>query len=285
MPDQTLRIHLNLAALWSNYFVRLQHLLDAASFLQAGAAVVTEEQVEAQRVFMAFHPAGNSRLPQAEVTAMAQDWVTRSFLRDSIELTGLFLDECLSTCGVLQLAAKGNANGAEVQRVLNDLPLRNHRLHFPEKLATLERDFGVRSRWVPHVLSINRARTCVVHRLGAVSVQDVGANNELVVNWCTTQMWAREIDSGKKIPVDQPGILIEKKSMLEMHFVEHERRFSLGSQITLTPYDLYSTIITLWLFGTSNAEAIEAYARDQGLVVDAPEKSDLTVPSRGTQEK
>jgi hypothetical protein len=273
MTDQTLQIHLNLAALWSNFFVRLQHLLDATTLLQAGAAGVTEEKVQGERAFIAFQPAGNSRLPHAEVAELSRDWLTRSFLRDSIELTGLFLDECLSTCGVLQMAAKGNVNGAEVSRVFNDLPLRNHRLHFPEKIATLDRNFGVRSPWNSHVLSINRARTCVVHRLGVVSSQDVDATDELVVSWHTTRFLARETESGKTVSVDKPGVLIEKESMLEMHFIEHERRFALGSQIKLNPYDLYSTIITLWRFGTSTAEAIEAYARSQGLTVDAPPKA------------
>lgn len=64
--------------------------------------------------------------------------------------------------------------------------------------------------------------------------------------------------------------LIEEESVLEMQFLDHERRFALGAQLHLTPYDLYSTMVTLWQFGISIAEAIEVYARGLGLAVDAP---------------
>lgn len=122
MTEPTLQINLNFAALWSGFFVKLQHLLDGVSLLEAGAASVTEEQVAANRGFMSFHPSENSQLPFPQAMEFAQDWLLRAFLRDSIEITGLFIDECLGACALIQLAAKGKVNGGEVNHVLNDLP-------------------------------------------------------------------------------------------------------------------------------------------------------------------
>lgn len=260
MDKPTLQVSLNFAALWSNYFVKLQHLLDGVSVLEAGASVVTEDEVSENRSFISFSPASKSRLPFPQAKEIANDWLLRAFLRDSIEITGLFLDECLSVCALIRLAAKGKVHGSEVNHALADLPRRHHKLHFPEKLSLLERDFGVRSPVTSHVLSLNRARTCVVHRLGVVSPLDLTEENELVVTWRTTQLVAREIESGKELVLNRSGLLIENDSMVNVKFIELEKRFALGEQIRLTPFEVYSCIVTLWAFGTSTAEAIERLA-------------------------
>lgn len=270
MTDPTLQINLNFAALWSNFFVKLQHLLDGVSVLEAGASVVTEKQVSDNRSFMSFSPANNSCLPFPQATQFAQDWLLRAFLRDSIELAGLFLDECLSVCALIQLAAKGKVRGSEVNHVMTVLPGRHHKLHFPEKLARLEREFGICSPFTSHVSSLNRARTCVVHRLGIVSPLDVNEDNELVVIWRTTQMVAREIESGKELVLDRSGLIVENESIVEMKFIDHQKRFSLGEQVKLTPFEIYSCIVTFWAFGTSTAEAIEGFSHSLGLGQNAP---------------
>lgn len=270
MTDAQLQINLNLAALWSQFFIKLQHLLDGVGVLEAGASVVTEEQVSSNRGFMSFTPASGSQLPFQQAREFAQDWLLRAFLRDSIEITGLFLDECLSVCALIRLAAKGKVSGGEVQHVMNVLPEKHHKLHFPEKLARLEREFGVSSPFTSHVLSLNRARTCVVHRLGVVSPLDANEDNDLVVTWHTTQMVAREIESGKELVLDRPGLVIENESMVEMRFVEHQKRFALGEQVKLTPFEIYSCIVTFWAFGTNTAEAIENFSRSLGLGPNAP---------------
>ena len=51
---------------------------------------------------------------------------------------GLFLDECLQVCEVMQVAAeRGLPNGTELHRIFHDLPRLNHRLHLPQKLENL----------------------------------------------------------------------------------------------------------------------------------------------------
>jgi hypothetical protein len=90
MNDPTFQFSLNLAALWSAYFRQLQHLLDVITLLQAGCSFVTEEQIESNHHFMKFQPSSSSRLPLPEARAKADDWLVKSFLRDSIEITGLF---------------------------------------------------------------------------------------------------------------------------------------------------------------------------------------------------
>jgi hypothetical protein len=95
MLPEPLNIHINLAALQATFFRRLQHQLDVIKVLQVGCELVTAKQVEEQREFGSFVPANGAQLKHKDAKAEAQDWLLRGFLRDAIEATGLFLDECL----------------------------------------------------------------------------------------------------------------------------------------------------------------------------------------------
>lgn len=270
MPSDPLNVHIDLAALQGNFFRRLQHQLDVTKVLQVGCESVTAEQVAEQKEFGAFVPANGAQLKHEDARAEAQDWLLRGFLRDAIEVTGLFLDECLQVCEVFPLAAKGTAKAADVQRVFNDLPRTNHKLHFPQKLEKLERQFGVTTRFNANVLSLNKARTCVVHRLGLVSSLDVDDTGTLKITFQHAKFVARGQETGQELVIDRPGIVTTEDSMLELHFVDSERQFQVGDRVSLQAHELYDTIITLWRFGLTAAQALEAYGRALGIQFQQP---------------
>ncbi|CAB3665178.1 hypothetical protein [Achromobacter pestifer] len=270
MPSDPLDVHIDLAALQGNFFRRLQHQLDVTKVLQVGCENVTAEQVAEQKEFGAFVPAIGAQLKHEDARAEALDWLLRGFLRDGIEATGLFLDECLQVCEVFPLAAKGTAKAADVHRVFNDLPRTNHKLHFPQKLEKLERKFGVTTRFNANVLSLNKARTCVVHRLGFVSPLDVDDTGTLKVTFQHAKFVARGQETGQELVIDRPGIVTTEDSMLELHFVDSERQFQVGDRVRLQVHELYDTIITLWRFGLTVAQALEAYGRSLGIQFQQP---------------
>lgn len=270
MPTDPLNIHIDLAALQATFFRRLQHQLDVTKVLQVGCEQVTAEQVAEQREFGTFVPANGAQLIHDEAKAEAQDWLLRGFLRDAIEGAGLFLDECLQVCEVLPLAAKGSAKAAELHRVFHDLPRTNHKLHFPQKLEKLERQFGIATRFNANVLSLNKARTCVVHRLGVVSTLDVDDTGVLKITFQHAKFIIRGQETGQELVLDRPGIVTTEQSMLELHFVDSERQFKIGEQVRLQAHELYDTIITLWRFGLTAAQAIEAYGKSLGIQFPAP---------------
>lgn len=270
MADDPLNIHINLAELQATFFRRLQHQLDVTKVLQVGCQQVTAEQVAEQRQFGAFSPANGAQLKHDEAKAEAQAWLLRGFLRDAIEGAGLFLDECLQVCEVLPLAAQGTAKAAELHRVFHDLPRANHKLHFPQKLEKLEQQFGIATRFHPNVLTLNKARTCVVHRLGVVSALDVDDTGVLKITFQHAQFIARGQETGQELVLDRPGMVTTEDSMLEFHFVERERHFKIGERVRLQAHELYDTIITLWRFGLAAAQAIEAYGRSLGIQFPVP---------------
>lgn len=270
MSADVLRLHIDLAALQSTFFRRLQHQLDVTKVLQIGCQQVLAEQITSQHDFGSFVPADGSQLSHEDAKAEAFGWLLRGFLRDAIEGAGLFLDECLQVCELMPIAANGMTKPAELKRVLHSLPLINHKLHLPQKLEKLERKFGIVTRFNANVLSLNKARTCVVHRLGVVSELDADESGFLKVIFQHAKFVARGEETGLTFVVDQPGFLTTEKTLLELHFVENERRFKIGERVELQSHELYDTIITLWRFGAETATAIESYAKSLGIQFPLP---------------
>lgn len=261
---QELRVHVDLVALQANFFRRLQHQLDVIKLLEAGAKSVSEAQVVEQVEFGRFVPANGAQLPHEEARSEALDWLLGSFLRDAIEGTGLFLDECLGCCSLMLAASKGALRGEEAERLFNVLPRINHRLHLPQKLDKLLREFGVATRFDLHVLSLNRARTCVVHRLGTVTPLDADANGVLTVIFQRTDLVAVGQRTGTELRLEA-GVTVPEESIVEMRFVDHERTFTVGSRLQLDAREIYDTIITLWRFGSAAALAVEGYGKSINL--------------------
>lgn len=266
---EEIKAHVDLVALQANFFRALQHQLDVIKLLEAGAKSVTEAQVAEQVEFGRFVPANGAQLSHERARSQALDWLLSAFLRDSIEATGLFLDECLGCCALMKASAMGRLQGEEVSRLFNALPRINHRLHFPQKLEKLDREFGVTTRFNRHVLSLNRARTCVVHRLGAVTALDVDQNGLLKVVFQRMDMVAVGKTTGAELRLEE-GVVVPEESILEMRFVDHERVFVEGSKLQFEASEIYDTIITLWRFGMAAALSVEDYGRGIGLKFAAP---------------
>lgn len=270
MATAQLHLHINLLALQATFFRRLQHQLDVTKVLQVGCEIVTPEQVEAQREFGSFTPANGAQLTHEAARLEAQDWLLRGFLRDAIEATGLFLDECLQVCSLMQVAAQPTARGVDVNRILHDEARANHRLYLPQKLEKLQRAYGVTTRFDSNVLSLNKARTCLVHRLGTVSQLDVDNTGVLIVTFQHAKIVARGKETGQELVLDRAGLVVTEDSVVELQFVDSQRTFQLGAHLRLQAHELYDTIITLWRFGLATAQAVETYGRSIGLQFPDP---------------
>ena len=272
MPTETLQIHLNLAAMSGTFMRALQRQLDIVKLLEVGATFVTPEQMAQQQDFASFTPANGAQLDHEQARTAAKDWLLRGFLRDSIEATGLFLDECLHACLILQLAAKGPiAMASDLNKVFNHAPSRNHKLHLPEKLVKLSADFGVQCDINSHIQTLNKARTCVVHRLGTVTELDTNDDKKLTLKFRTYDLIVKEIESGKEFPISGPGHIVEAESVLSMKVVDKTKTFVIGDVIRLEASELYATIVTLWQFGMQMAKSVESYGQSLGLKIGAPE--------------
>src|SRR5690348_6588104 len=108
MDRPVLNINVNFSALWRNYFIKLQHLFDVVTFLQSGVKNIKENDLSEPKTFTRISIARDAKLPYSQVKDQSEDWLLSAFLRDSIEITGIYIDECLSTCAILALAKNKN---------------------------------------------------------------------------------------------------------------------------------------------------------------------------------
>lgn len=278
MSEEKLLINLDFDSSRGHFLRAIQHHLDIVTLLISGAERAAAHDAQPQG-FHNFSPAHGAELSHEEARNRGLLWLNASFLRDSMEATDQFLGRCLSFCNAIRIAGKGSANADELDDMLRLGPQRHHKLHFPAKLEQLERKYGVRPAFSEHVLSLNKVRTCLVHRLGRVSELDINRENHLVAKWVTSQMVLRGLETGRQLVLTEPGQGLEEEAVLEMHFIEHERVFDIGTDITLEKYDIFSTIFTLWRFGLACAEAVEQFTREAGVAVRRP--GEPWLPSSG----
>jgi hypothetical protein len=271
MSDSKIVINLDFNSSRGHFLRAIQHQLDIVTLLISGAQRVTAEECEPQG-FHNFMPAHGAKLPLEDARKNASEWLNTSFLRDSVEATDQFLGRCLSFCAAIELAGKGGASMEALHHVISVAPQKHHKLHFPAKVAELENKYGVRPTFVEHVLSLNKVRTCLVHRMGKVTKLDADENGRLVAKWVTSRMVLRGLETGTQLVLTESGQGLNEQSMLEVHIVEHEKVFNLGENVSLAPYDIFSTIFTLWRFGLACSEAIEQLATRSGLPVSKPQE-------------
>lgn len=266
MDDSKTVINLDFNNTRGHFLRAIQHQLDIATLLISGAQRVTAEEAEPQGVHN-FSPAHGTKLSHEDARTQALAWINTSFLRDSIEVTDQFLGKCLSFCATIELASKGNVTLEALDNVVRLAPLKYHKLHFPTKFEELAKKYGVRPSFSDEVLSLNKLRTCLVHRSGKITHLDINNGDRLKARWVTSKMVLRGLETGVRLVLTEPGQGLNEESMLEMHIVEHEKAFNLGENISLEPYDTFSTIFTLWRFGLACNEAIEQYAIQSGVPV------------------
>jgi hypothetical protein len=98
-----------------------------------------------------------------------------------------------------------------------------------------------------------------------VSTLEADDTGVLKVTFQHAKFVARGQETGQELVLDRPGIVTTEESMLELHFVDSERHFKIGERVRLQTHELYDTITTLWRFGHTAAQAIEAYGKSHGI--------------------
>ena len=263
---EKLHIQFNTDALSATFWRSLQHQLDVMKLLKLGCGLVTPEQYLNEHGFMDFSPAANLRLDHAAAHEGAADWLLSGLLRDSIEATGLFLDECLNLCGLISLGS-GPVASLTLHDVLERQPMRNHKAYIPDKLRRLRSEFDVSSDLEDHLLSLNKTRSCIVHRLGFVMAgKDDIDDGALVVRLIGFEMTIRDTLTGETVPL-APNHFARNASELLGRISERRFSFVAGQQVKIPAEDLPSIIVTLWKFSCDIVESIKRFGRSKGIPV------------------
>lgn len=248
------KIKVNLPAVLRQMQVQLQRLSDLVTIGLAGALKVAKTDYDVAPEFMSLQIASNERMPFEAARDDFQAWCLKNSFKEAIDLVSAFLEECRTVATLFRLA--GRCSGADWNRGLVTEKQKFHDFGFPRKIEHLRKQFGVASKLEAHVLSLNRARNCLVHRLGVVSEKDVDASGKLVMTWHSLSLII--VDNATKVEtaVTQPT-LIESESTLQARIGPHQREFAVGERIQLSHHEHSSTILTYYVFALEIVQALE----------------------------
>jgi hypothetical protein len=263
-------LEVNLLAMQSQFNAAIQRLLDAYS---AAAAVLPSVD---DATYSSFAPsflrvqAQNTRLSRDGAVAEAEQWLLRTVIRDAIELTNLFLDQCRYVSALFRSTHDGKLLGENYNRIIDKEQNKFHKLGLPDKLEKMCEDFGISVELNPHVLSINNARRCLVHRMGVVSKMDVDGNDELPILWRTIEILASSPDKSEHFIIDSPGMEVQGGWNISSQITDNRRIFKLGERLQFSYREITDTIFTLIVFSSMMVQAVEQYGRSVGIVMSPP---------------
>ena len=265
MAEYGMRVEINTAALQAKYLVSLQRIVDVLTFSLAGVEHVTEERYADFKRFWHFDPAENQRLAFDVAAEEVERWHIKHCLQDAIDVVSAFLEECRMICAFYHLATLKPATGADYKRAVGRDRKAFHQLGLPDKIQHLKELFGVESDWDEHVMSLNRARNCLVHRLGIVREKDVDANGELVLIWKTIRLAVVSADGHSRRPVEGPH-RVEADESLELEVATDRKVFRVGDRLVLTYKELLNALFSLVHYVLALPQSIDRYALRVGAV-------------------
>ena len=254
----------------------LQRSIQKCIYLVAGG-LLSASQIEEPKlklpdtsIEMTFDPSLVWSAP--DVRSHLQEWILLNGFRDAVESLGSFLELNHAICsawGLIQLQAQGRTlTRADWERTMVGEAQKFHRLGLPDKLNHLNEVHGIEldpalSR---HMLSINAARNCLVHRDGVVSERD-SVDGRLVVTWRRVKLVITDEDGERDLVFD---LVHKKESSLGMKFLDEQRSFNLGDRITFSAPEFQHIAWSMYLFGVTTGLNITEWGVANGFITLPP---------------
>ena len=198
-----------------------------------------------------------------------QDWIFGNGLRDVIEAVGAFLEEIRQVLAIWSLGDRQTTGEQLTGATWNEDMLvaakRFHRLGFPDKLENLRSSFHahVDSVLDEHVLSVNAARNCLVHRRGIVSERDLNRDGALVIKWRRLAMILQDEDGEHPLVL---GKRLEKASTLLVKTESRTREFGIGERVVFTSTEFIEICWSMFLYSFAWGEALNKFGLQRGYI-------------------
>lgn len=303
VPHLIASIKINLAGIAGGLQRTLQGLINRAAFGLQAAQDFDPDELRLPDV--AFHLQLSGKEELWDKTLLRSDfrsWLLAAVLRDAVEAFARALEEARSVCATWVLSSpSGKVSIADWNERFVDEARRFHRLGLPDKLDFLRREYEVT---LPEdkkkdLLSLNRARNCLVHRGGVVSLRDLDvseaeANNAisewraahpteawtneqikealrakgvqpaLVVSWLKLQLIAElDGDTTNLDPREEP--YVPGGSTIGLQVQRETRAFDLGSDIALSSNDFAEICFAFFNAAQTLTKALEERGRSLGV--------------------
>lgn len=215
-----------------------------------------------------------------------REWILSNGFRDVIECISGALEPAHNVLSLWELTSFASHHAAfpvsEWQRVVTKGEKDFHQYGFPTKIEHITDHHGVKldPQKVAYVLSINKARNCLVHRGGIVGQKDVRSGGVLKVSWLTISL-TLQTESGE-VPV-KVGQTIKEGGTLTLKISDAEKVFSLGEQVKFTAEEFAEICWTLVAFGMHVGDKISELGASKGALCP-PEQPTSGFPAEMTVE-
>lgn len=198
-----------------------------------------------------------------------QTWALSNGLRDAIEGVSSFIESAHQVLSAWALVER--QNGGTLLRHSDWATGMDgtafHRLGLPDKLTHIHREHNIDldKDLQRHVLSVNAARNCLVHRRGIVSERDLNSQSQktLTVEWRKLYAFLEDEDGEHELVIGQPT---KKESWLCVKMLDGRKIFSLGDQIKFTTDEFADITWGLFAFGSDLVQKMNATGQSKGFL-------------------
>jgi len=253
-----IRVDVNLPAALAKWDRDLQHLVD---FVSIGVTGVRKVQAE-EYAISPFASAQQLTEPPA-YPDVKNEYISRALrnaFTQAIDYVTDFLEQCRLLTTFYSVGSK-TLSGEDWNRIWTTEREAFDRKTFPDKIKWLRENCGATFQFEEHVLTLNQARNCLVHRLGIVSTKDTKGSDAFTIKWHALRLVIIDSVTGEEtfVPNSEPT---KNESTLNLRIGSVEKQFRVGERIQLSSEELN---FTMWTFRSFAMEVLQAIERlEQG---------------------
>lgn len=273
---ETIRVNINLDSLLGELQRSLQRVI-----CLTGAGIQNIDIIDSKRLYIPTEGIQYSYVKNMnwdDKTAKEEylQWVLTNSFRDSIESLNMFLESTHRVLSFWYLSEKQisgiQLTSTDLYRVENEDAKKFHKLGLPGKIEHLNKEHPVifDDRLTNHIVSINKARNCFVHRNGIVSQTDLTDEKSLTISYRRTAMFLKNEDGIADVV---RGMFAEKDSVIFVRNQDEKISFELGSRIQFHQKELTEIIWCLFLFGSDAVQKMNTYGIKKGLIAEKEDKN------------
>ena len=160
----------------------------------------------------------------------------------------------------------GSISGAEWHKITVSQQRSFDKGGLPDKIKDLQKAYSLAldPDLAGHLLSINRARNCLVHRGGIVQDDDLNEDGVLRVSWRRLALVIRGPGSERD---GFPGARFEADESLVVANRDVSKGFPLGTAISFSVQEFADVCWSLFLLALSTVKLAEDWTREHGITL------------------
>lgn len=183
-----------------------------------------------------------------------KNWLVRKGFEDLVKGIEYSLREAYLYVSLFSKASELKT-GEAFNQALAEIRKQALRMHIPDMIEKIEPYLIHPLNYKDQILSINKGRTCLVHRGGFVTEKDINdpSNRALKLFWVKFKLFYEK--EGEEIEL-QGQTIIESGASIKMRRENNEMSFNIGEHISLNYRQFNEFIVTCHHFGTDLVDAL-----------------------------